>query len=79
MMHGMENKTFLTVQEAAQHIGVSESAIRNATLDGRLPFVRLYGRKLIEPKELEAYLRRSRPDGVKPKGRPRRDRQAVAA
>ena len=55
-----------------------ESAIRNATLDGRLPFVRKYGRKLITAEELEAYTLRTRPDGVKPKGRPRRTEEEVS-
>jgi excisionase family DNA binding protein len=61
----------LTVQESAAQIGVSETAIRNATLEGRLPFVRLYGRKLIEPVALEAYRQRTQPKGVKQRGRPK--------
>lgn len=74
-MQGMENETFLTVQEAATSLGVSESAIRNATLEGRLPFVRRYGRKLIDKADLAAYEARTRPDGEKPKGRPKQGQE----
>lgn len=66
----METETFLTVKDAAVKIGVSESAIRNATLEGRLPFTRMYGRKLIAPDDLEAYRQRAHPEGEKLKGRP---------
>jgi len=66
----METETLLTVKEAAEHLGVSESAVRNATLEGRLPFVRLYGRKLIDRQELEAYRERTQPSGVPVRGRP---------
>jgi len=66
-------ETLLTVREAAARIGVSESAIRNATLEGRLPFVVKFGRKLIEQDVLAAYQLRTQPDGVKPSGgRPRK-------
>lgn len=68
----MEDETFLTVREAAEKIGVTESAIRNATLDGRLAFVRRYGRKLISLADLAAYQQRTQPGGTKPKGRPRK-------
>ena len=75
----MEAETFLTVREAAERLGVSESAIRNATLEGRLPFVRRYGRKLIEVPALLAYRDRTQPGGVKPKGRPPRAAEPVSA
>ena len=73
----MQIETLLTVKEAAASLGVSESAVRNATLEGRLPFVRRYGRKLIEAGELESYRRRTRPAGVKPTGRPRRSKPVL--
>ena len=68
----MEAETFLTVREAAERLGVSKSAIRNATLEGRLPFERRYGRKLIALRALLAYRERTQPGGVKPRGRPAR-------
>lgn len=67
----MDTDALLTVHEAAEKIGVSDSAIRNATLDGRLPFVVKFGRKLIERDALIEYQRRTQPDGQKSKGRPR--------
>ena len=76
----MENDTFFTVQEAAQKLGVHETAIRNATLQDRLPFVHRYGRKLIAASELEAYRLRSQPNGVKRTGRPKAtDRKTAPA
>jgi excisionase family DNA binding protein len=59
----------LTVQEAAAQIGVTEAAIRTATLNGRLPFVRKHGRSWIEPSELRTYQARIQPPGEKLKGR----------
>ncbi len=69
---GMETENLLTMDEAAARIGVSLSAIRNATQEGRLPFVRAFGRKLIEREALAEYRARTQPDGVPPKGRPPR-------
>lgn len=66
----MDTETLLTVQEAALRIGVSESAIRNAMLQGRLPFVAMFGRKLIEQEALSTYQRRTQPGGAKARGRP---------
>ena len=67
----MNTETLFTVREAAAKIGVSESAIRNATLQGRLPFVVKFGRKLIEQEALADYQGRTQPEGVKARGRPR--------
>lgn len=67
----LDTDALLTVHEAAEKIGVSDSAIRNATLEGRLPFVVKFGRKLIEQDALIEYQRRTQPDGQKSKGRPR--------
>ena len=66
----MDTEKLFTVQEAAIRIGVSQSAIRNATLQGRLPFLMKFGRKLIEQEALAAYQLRTQPDGIKPRGRP---------
>lgn len=75
---GMETEIFFTVQEAAERIGVTANAIRNATLDGRLPFEQKYGRKVIAAAELEAYRLRSQPEGEKRSGRPRKFKAAAA-
>lgn len=70
MKEGEED--MLTVQEAAGELGVDDSAIRRAVLQNRLPCIIKYGRKLITRAALEAYRARTRPEGVKPRGRPRK-------
>ena len=52
-------------------MGVTETAIRNAILQGRLPSERIYGRKVVATKEIEAYRLRTQPEGVKATGRPK--------
>ena len=69
---GMENEVLLTAREAAQELGVHVGTVHNAFQESRLPFVALYGRKLISRADLEAYKQRTRPGGEKPKGRPRK-------
>ena len=68
----MDTETLLTVKEAAQLLGVSESAIRNATLEGRLLCVTKFGRKLVSREALSEYKERTQPGGIKLRGRPRR-------
>lgn len=69
---------FLTVQEAAAELEVSDATIRGAILEGRLPYVLMYKRKLIPRADLEAYRERTRPGGgEKPRGRPRKKPKAV--
>jgi len=75
----MDTEHLLTVKEAAERIGVSESAVRNATLEGRLPFVVKFGRKLIEQDALAAYQARTQRDGIKPRGRPSKPGSAPTA
>ena len=62
----------LTVREAAGALGVSESAVRNATLEGRLGFVVKYGRKLIARADVDEYRRRTQPEGKPLAHRPRK-------
>lgn len=71
----MDTESLMTVREAAEKIGVSENAIRNATLDGRLPFIIKFGRKLITQEAFNEYRIRTQPEGVKLKGRPRRSNE----
>ena len=68
----MDTEQYVTVRDAARELGVTESAIRNATLKGRLRFEKLFGRKLIHRLDLEDYRRRAHPAGQKSNGRPRR-------
>lgn len=65
-------ETLLTVQQAAANLGVTDGAVRLALSQGRLSSVEKFGRKLIERADLDAYKRRTQPDGVKKVGRPRK-------
>ena len=66
----MANITLLTPKEAAQELDVHIATVHKAFQENRLPFVPLYGRKLITRTDLDAYKQRTRPNGEKPKGRP---------
>ena len=68
----MKNEVLLTSREAAYELGVHTATVHKAFQEKRLPFVAMYGRKLISPADLDAYKQRTRPDGEKPKGRPRK-------
>ncbi len=67
----MKTAEYLTIIEAAESLGVHDQSIRQAIWQGRLASVRMYGRVLVPRKDLEAYRARTRPDGVKPRGRPK--------
>jgi excisionase family DNA binding protein len=66
------NEVLLTAREAAAELGVHVGTVHNAFQESRLPFVALYGRKLISRADLEAYKQRTRQGGGKPKGRPKK-------
>ena len=68
---------FLTVPQAANSLGVSEGAIRNAITDGRLASTRIDGIRKVARTELDAYRQRTRPAGYKPSGRPRKNPPTV--
>lgn len=68
---------FLTVQQVAADLGVTDGAIRLALSQGRLPFVEKYGRKLVAAVDVEAYRQRAQPNGVKRVGRPRKGQEAA--
>ncbi len=68
----MEQATHLTVQEAAQTLGVTDVTVRAAILDGRLPATMIYGRKVIACGDVECYRQRTQPSGEKRIGRPRK-------
>lgn len=63
---------YLTAKEAANELQITLSALHAALQEGRLSFTVAYGRKVIARADLEAYRQRTRPDGEKPKGRPRK-------
>jgi excisionase family DNA binding protein len=68
----MANEVLLTARDAAAELGIHVGTVHNAFQENRLPFVALYGRKLIRRADLDAYKKRTRPGGEKPKGRPRK-------
>ena len=68
----MEKEKLLTVPEAAEVLGVGETAVRNAMYQNRLPYEVRYGRRVVKPSDLEAYKQRAHPGGQKPKGRPKK-------
>jgi excisionase family DNA binding protein len=69
----MEEEKLITVPEAAERLGVTQAAVRNAIHDGRIVSTSLYGKRLIAPSDLEAYRLRSQPEGEKRVGRPRKN------
>lgn len=71
-METIETKDYLTIQEAARELSVTDAAVRSAILKGRLNAAVMLGRKVVPRADLAAYQARTRPDGVKPIGRPRR-------
>ena len=48
----MSNEVLLTAREAAEELGVHVGTVHNAFQESRLPFVALYGRKLISRADL---------------------------
>lgn len=68
----MDTQELITVQEAAEILGVHSQTVRNALNEGRLPFTRALARIAIKRDDLEEYRLRTRPDGEKPRGRPRK-------
>lgn len=74
----METQGYLTVQEVARELQVSDGAIRAAVSEGRLPSTVAFGRKLISRSDLDDYKQRTRPNGEKPKGRPRKPTSGAA-
>jgi len=57
------NEALLTARKAAEELGIHVGTVHNAFQRNRLPFVALYGRKLISRTALDTYKRRTRPDG----------------
>lgn len=62
--------TYLTVNEAAESLGIHQATLRNAIREGRLPSNRIYGKIVVARADMEAYRERTRPTGEKPRGRP---------
>ena len=69
----VDDPNLLTVPQAATYLGVAQPTVRIAIAEGRLPYVVSYGRKLVSRTDLDEYVARTRPHGVKPRGRPKTD------
>ena len=67
----MDAKDMLTVQQAAGLLGVHQNSVYQAIHEGRLPTAEVFGRKVIQRTDVEAYTTRVRVTGEKPKGRPK--------
>ncbi len=68
----MRTESYVTVQEAASLLDVHQQVLRKAIWDGRLPSTTVFGRIVISLSDIEVYRARTRPDGVKPRGRPKK-------
>jgi len=68
----MKLADLITVQEAATLLNTHPQAVFNALREGRLRGEKVLGRIVLKRSEVEAYLQRTRPDGVKPRGRPKK-------
>ena len=66
------SQQLMTVPEVALELGVTQTAVRNAVYENRLPSVKMYGKPLIARTDLDAYKQRTQPSGVKKVGRPKR-------
>lgn len=66
------SEQYLSMKQAAEQLGVVDSRIRQAVIDGSLPHVVLFGRKLIPRDALRDYEARTQPQGRKKIGRPRK-------
>lgn len=64
----MPDEILLTAREAAAELGVHVGTVHNAFQQNRLPFVALYGRKLISRAALDAYKWQTGPNGEKLRG-----------
>ncbi len=62
----------LTVAEIAAELKVADGTVRTAIRKGHLPSQRKYGSILVTRADLDAYKQRTRPDGEKPRGRPKK-------
>ena len=70
---------YLSIAEAAGALAVATNTVYKAIAEGRLPASIGHGGLLVvKQSDVEQYAARTRPDGIKPKGRPGRARIAAA-
>ncbi len=56
----MSESKLLSIPEAASQIGLSRSSLYRAVNSGALPLVKIGGRSLIDPKDLDALVEASK-------------------
>ena len=54
---GTRGNSLLTIGEAAQLAGVPRDTIHDAIYNGRLPFIRVDGRRMVDPSDLRRFAR----------------------
>ena len=67
----METDELITINEAADILGVKPGSVYTAIRQDRLTCTILYGRKLLKREDVQNYMQATRPTGEKPKGRPK--------
>jgi len=68
----------LTLPQVAASLGISESAVRAAVAQERLPSLTLLGRRVVKRDDVEAYRGRTQSAGKPRPGRPRGTTQPLA-
>lgn len=68
----MKVEDLLTVEQAAEELGIQPGTLRNAMTEGRIPVVRVFSRRLLTREAIEEYRNRTQPDGTILRGRPRK-------
>jgi excisionase family DNA binding protein len=68
----MDTKDLMTIRDAAALMQVEVPTVYQMIYEKRLPSVEVLGKKAVRRADVDAYLARVRPDGVKPRGRPRK-------
>jgi excisionase family DNA binding protein len=68
----MNTDDLLTAEQAAALLGIAPGTVRAVMTKGRIPVVKIYGRRLLRKEDVEAYKERSQPEGKPVTGRPKK-------
>lgn len=71
----MNTNDYLTVDQAAERLGITTPAVYIAIREKRLPARRLFGRLVVHQRDLDAYQARTQADGQPRTARPGRPRK----
>ena len=67
----MNTNDYFTIDKCAEFLDISETAVRVAIAESRLPSTFEFNRRWISKADAADYKARTQPEGVKPKGRPK--------